>query len=483
MKRWLETRRVLVSVLALGFFAMAARTVTDPDVWWHLRTGQLIVSTHSFIHADPYSFTRHGQPWVNHEWLSDLLMYGLYRLMGWGGLIAAAAAMTSLTLMVVFLRSPGRPYFAALALLWGAYASAPAWGVRPHSISLLLASVFLLILDRSEQNPRLLWLTIPLTLLWVNLHAEFALGVVLIGLFLVGEALEMACGQRRWETDSRKRIQSLGLALIACLAVVPLNPNGAVMYLYPVSTLISPAMQRYIAEWSSPNFHDAKYLPFAFMLCGILFLLATSSYKPRLRDLLLVLVTSAGALQSVRHISIFTLVAVPVLSALIQAWWGEQGLRFARTTPTTRRTLVFNAVVLASVVGFAAIRMHSVAARQPQTESETFPTGAVQFLLSARPPGPILNHYNFGGYLIWKLKGQYPVFIDGRADLYGDDFLHEFAQTYYIGFDWQKPFEQWNIRAVVLPPDAPVLPALALTGGWKEVYRDSQAVILSKTIP
>ncbi|HKS76967.1 MAG TPA: hypothetical protein VJQ82_27410 [Terriglobales bacterium] len=483
MKQWLETRRVLVSVLALGFFAMAARPVTDPDVWWHLRTGELIASTHAFVRVDPYSFTRHGRPWVNHEWLSDLLVYGLYRLAGWGGLIAAAAAITSLALMLVFVRSPGRPYFAALALLWGAYAAAPTWGVRPHTISLLLASVFLLLLDRSEQNPRLLWLTVPLTLLWVNLHAEFALGIVLIALFLAGEALEITSGQRRWESSSRKRLQSLGFALIACLAVVPLNPNGSMMYRYPVSTLLSPAMQRYIAEWSSPNFHDAKYLPFALMLCGILFLLANLSYTPRLRDLLLLLVTAGGALQSVRHISVFILVAVPVISALMQAWWSEHGHRFARTIPTTRRTLVFNAVVLASVVSFAAIRMHSVAVRQPQTESESFPMGAVQFLLSARPPGPILNHYNFGGYLIWRLQGQYPVYIDGRADLYGDDFLHQFARTYYVASDWQKPFEQWKIRTAVLPADAPVLSALTLSGRWKEAYHDSQAVVVTRTLP
>ncbi|MGA9964369.1 MAG: hypothetical protein WBQ10_04125, partial [Terriglobales bacterium] len=109
---FLQTRRIFVAVLALGLFTMAARSVTDPDVWWHLRTGQLIVQTHRVFHTDPYSFTRFGKPWVDHEWLSQVLMFGLYRLAGWGGLIAGFGAVIAAAFMVVFLRCPGRPYVA-----------------------------------------------------------------------------------------------------------------------------------------------------------------------------------------------------------------------------------------------------------------------------------------------------------------------------------------------------------------------------------
>ena len=86
---------------------MAARSATDPDLWWHLRTGQLIVQNHAVFHADPYSFTRFGQPWVDHEWLSQVLMFGLYRLAGWGGLIAGFAAVVATAFMVVLLRCSG----------------------------------------------------------------------------------------------------------------------------------------------------------------------------------------------------------------------------------------------------------------------------------------------------------------------------------------------------------------------------------------
>ncbi len=150
---WLETRRVLVLLVALGLFAMSARSVTDPDVWWHLRTGELIIQTHSVPRADPYSFTRFGQPWVNHEWLSDVMIFTLYRWAGWGGLIVAFASIIGAALLLVFLRCPGHPFTAALITALGAVASAATWGVRPQMLSLLLASVLLLILQRFDQHP------------------------------------------------------------------------------------------------------------------------------------------------------------------------------------------------------------------------------------------------------------------------------------------------------------------------------------------
>ncbi len=86
-----QTRRLFVLVLALGLFVMASRNITDPDVWWHLRTGELILATHTIPHTDPYSFTKSGQPWIDHEWLSQILIYSTYRLTGYAGLIAELA--------------------------------------------------------------------------------------------------------------------------------------------------------------------------------------------------------------------------------------------------------------------------------------------------------------------------------------------------------------------------------------------------------
>lgn len=207
---WLTTNRTFLAVVFVGIFAMSARNLADPDVWWHLKTGQLIAQTRSVPHVDSFSFTRAGYPWVAHEWLSELLIYGIYRVSGWGGLIVVFALIVSAAFFLVYLRSAPDPYSSGVVVLLGAWATAPMWGVRPQVASLLLISLWFLILERSERSPRLLWWTLPLTVLWVNLHAGFALGLALIMLFLAGEFLEQftssglrnTCACARWQSRS-----------------------------------------------------------------------------------------------------------------------------------------------------------------------------------------------------------------------------------------------------------------------------------------
>ena len=482
MTSLLQTRRVLPAILALGLFAMGARSLTDPDVWWHLRTGQLIIQNHRVFHTDPYSFTRSGQPWVNHEWLSDVLIFGVYRLAGWGGLIVTFAAIIASTLLLVFLRCPGHRFLAALMTIWGAMASATTWGVRPQMFSLLLASVFLLILERSDEHPNLLWWTVPVMLLWVNLHAGYAMGIVLVALFLIGEVLDVAFGFKEWQRAA-PRLRGLVLVLAACFAVVPLNPNGARLYWYPLRTLHSSSMQSYIDEWLSPNFHDPKYLPLLVMLLFIMVALGLSPRRLRPREAVLLLVTMWAALHSVRHIPIFVLVAVPVLSGLVD-WLQKRDstppLELGKIEPT-RRTMLVNAIVLVAFASFALARVRSVVDQQAATENQTFPTAAASFISLERPPSPMLNYDNWGGYFIWKLYPEYRVYADGRADLYGDSFLDDFASSYYLNNHWRDPLRSWQIRTVVLPCDAPLVTGLRSTAGWRQIYTDSQAVVLTLT--
>ncbi|MGA8150463.1 MAG: hypothetical protein WB952_05900 [Terriglobales bacterium] len=481
MRKLLETRRLFVVILALGLFIMAARSVTDPDVWWHLRTGQLILESHKVPHSDPYSFTKFGQPWIDHEWLSQILIFGLYRLAGWGGLITGFAAIIAAAYLMVFLRVRGRPFIAGAITVWGAVASIPCWGVRPQMLTLLLASAFLLILERSDQSPKVLWWTPPLMLLWVNLHAGFAVGLAFLALFLLGDWLDAAFG--RAEKLLAPRLRRLALVTAACVAVVPLNPYSIRLYRYPFETLHSRTMQAYISEWHSPDFHQGRYLALLLMMLATLVLPALSPGRLRARDLLLLSVTMYAALRSARHLPVYVLVAVPLLSGLIQHKLEEIGKSqlFAGVSSLTRTKVVINSILLTGVLVFTALQLGHVIRHQSANEAREFPSAATSFLARTRPSGPLLNHYNWGGYFIWKLYPAYPVFIDGRADLYGDASMDEFFATYsLVGRSWRVPLEKWGIRTVVLPPDAPLVAALKTIPGWTQVFADSQATVLIK---
>ena len=479
----LETRRLAMTILAFGLLAMSARRVTDPDVWWHLRTGQLIVQNHRVFHTDPFSFTRFGQPWINHEWLSDVLIFALYRGAGWGGLIVGFAIVITGAFLLLFLRCPGRPYLAAFMTAWGAVASCSLWGVRPQMLSLFLTSVFLIILERAEERPSLLWFTPPLMLLWVNLHAGFPVGLGLMALFAAGKLLELG-----FSPGARKEVypelRRLLLLLVLCLAIVPLNPYGTQMYLYPLATLRSPAIQNYVEEWLSPDFHQIIFLPVMLMLLAMVAAVAWSPRRLSATEILLLLVTAGAALLSVRHIPIFVLVAVPILSAQIQAWWrvrhppGKARILFKLVDPAASWV---NGVVMACWLALSIVWIHSIIARQSATESRTFPEAAVSFVETTGPLGPILNQYNWGGYFIWKLYPKYQVYIDGRTDLFEGSIMEEAQVLYSLSSpSWPQLLDRWQIRTVILPPDTPLVAALRQNDGWKLIYADPQAVILTR---
>jgi hypothetical protein len=210
-----------------------------------------------------------------------------------------------------------------------------------------------------------------------------------------------------------------------------------------------------------------------------------SPKRLRPTELLLLSVTTLMALRSVRHVPIYVLVAVPILAGAVQSWLAQfaRSRAFWQSTTTSTSTKAWiNAALLAGFVSFCVVRVSYVIRNESQALRREFPQTAVSFVSAHQLHPPIFNHYNWGGYFIWSLYPQYQVYIDGRADLYGDEFMDSFAATYYItGDSWYSPIDKWQIQTVVLPPDAPLATALQIMPIWKSVYADSQAVVLTRT--
>jgi hypothetical protein len=478
MRAFLSTRRIFVAVLVLGWFALAARNVVDPDVWWHLKTGEYIAAHRAVPHTDPFSYTRAAQPWVAHEWLSDLLIYSIQRAAGFGGLIVIFAATVAGAFFLLYLRGGNNSYVTGIITLLGAWATAPLWGVRPQMLSLLLTSLWLLILERSEHNRRLLWWTLPLTLLWVNLHAGFALGLGLLLLFFAGELIEHIFANSNpncFNSRSRSRLAALAVTFLLDLALVRVNPNGAKLYRYPFETLHSRSMQSYIAEWASPNFHKPEYLPFLFLLLALVAVAAWSPVRTRPRDLLLLCIGILAALSSTRFLPFFVLVAVPIVAKAFDS----KGL----AAPSSRRRMpypaLWNAAALLFFAAFALFHALAVIRHQPKAEAEYFPTAAIYYLQQHPAANPIFNHYDWGGYIIWCLYPRTPVFVDGRADLYGEQIFEEFADTYQLHGNWQKTLEKWMVKTVIVPPDSALATALRTDSRWSISYEDRQAIVFA----
>jgi hypothetical protein len=474
----LSFRRVFPLVFLLMIFALGVRqsAFIDPDLWWHLQTGQDIVSSRTIPQTDIYSFTKAGSEWVTHEWLSEVSIYATFRTAGWAGLLIVFSTLITIAFYLTYRRCVGKPYIAALAILLAVASSSPLLGVRPQMITFLFASIFIALLTQYSidgRKRRLYWLA-PMMLLWVNFHAGYALGLGLIVLYLIVLALD-----RKWNLIPR-----LGLMLAASIAVVPLNPNGLRMFSYPLETLRSPSMAAFIQEWASPDFHQAMFLPFALFLLLLLAALALSPRRARLSETFLVFVTSFAALRSARHIPIFALIVTPIFAQQVWELVRARGWEARLISPqsSTSGTAVAFALLLllAPAVLDVALVSHFVA-NQAAYEAKNYPRAAVNFIDSAKVPGPIYNRYGWGGYLIRRLHGQYSVYIDGRADVYGDKFMYEAFNTYDGGTGWFEPLDRLSIRTVLISPDVPLASLLRNDEHWQKVYEDNQAVIFTRS--
>jgi hypothetical protein len=195
----------------------------------------------------------------------------------------------------------------------------------------------------------------------------------------------------------------------------------------------------------------------------------------RPRDVILLLVSLYAALASIRMMPLFVLIAVPLISKRLGSWplqsHHPRHPRFPR--------VLFNTAIVVAMVVFAVIRVAQVVQRQPAAESRQFPVGAVAFLQAHPPSGPIFNHYDWGGYLIWKLAPSTPVFIDGRADLYGSEMLHDFADAYQLKGPWRQILRRWRIRTAILPQDSALAVCLRAAPGWTVSFQDSQSIVLT----
>jgi hypothetical protein len=480
----LTIRRLFFILLFLGLFLMTLRPIADPDFWWHLRTGQLIAQTHAIPLADPFSFTNTGKPWVAHEWLSELLFYGLFDLGGYGLLIFIFSILITAAFLLTYMSCPreSRPYVAGFSLILGAIATAPTWGVRPQMISLFFSSLFLYLLDRFWIEAKLKFvIPLPLlTLAWVNFHAGYFLGLGIVAIYIVGGGIDLLKAELQ-KTEARAGTTLKSLLVLCSVLVLSIlttfaNPNGLHILLYPFQTLTSLAMQQFILEWFSPDFHLLEWQPLAWFILALIGagMLGRKTISPT--KILLTMIFGYAALRSMRHVPLFAIVCIPILAEQISNLVNIDSV--AKKSSLLRNWIAL--ILLASFVLLVGLRFVQIVQRQPQSEINSFPKGAVDWIQENQPPGTLFNSYAWGGYIIWRLFPHYLVYIDGRADLYGDDFMYSYAQIYRGQAGWQQVLASQSVNLVLVEPQSELANFLRQSSDWEIEFEDQISVLFDR---
>ncbi len=464
---------------------------TDPDFYWHLKTGELIAQTGAIPVTDPYSFTYGGQAWVAHEWLTELIFHAIERAGGFDalrGLPALAAAANFLLLYAIARRLTGKESSAALATLLFFIPMVPSFTLRPQIFTYLCFTFFLLALVDVKylRSTRLLWWLPALMLLWVNLHGAYMLGFALLGVFIATEAGNRWLFPVRQSRGTQRLGLLCGVSLVAVLAAL-LNPQGVRMLLYPFETVAMEASRGLIAEWHSPDFHDL--LPRVSLLGIFAYVLAAiyARRKPDLTEVVLPLLLIVAGLSAWRHLPLMSIVLLTFFCAmlrqlrpselLLRRWTASRrksvhaGQQVTRAQAGTIHLLLLVAVVIAAANG--ALRTEHAG----QT-SKFVARGAADHVLTHGLSGRLLNDYDLGGYLIYRLWPTHKVFIDGRADLYGDDFLKAYFRLDKGHEGWEKMIDEQGIDIVIYARAAALPQLLLASGRFTQVYGDAHHLVL-----
>lgn len=484
LMRHLTIERTASIILFVLLFAMAARIPTDTDTWWHLRSGEYTLQ-HGIMRADPFSFTASGQPWINHSWGAQVLMALVWRLAGNAGLTLLTAGLATVGMALLARISAGNAYLKAFALVLGAAAAAVFWSPRPQMFSFCLSALVLLILMQYKRRriDRLWWLPVIMGV-WGNLHAGYSIGFILMGGFIAGELLGHLFAPGSEDRIAWRGVSRLVLVALVSVAALVINPYGLQILTVPFQTVGIGALQNHIQEWLSPDFHRRETWPFILLLIALFGAVGASRKRLDWTDFVLVSGTLFMALLAGRNIAVFAVVATPALtiylsSALEARGWVLRPVRFASPMQARLNAVLIGLVVLGAAAKlWLALDPRAVAAAQ----ADVFPVAAVEYLNRERPDGPMFNSYNWGGYLMFAAP-DYPVFVDGRTDLYGDAILGDFLNVATAGDGWRDRLDAFGIRLVVVEAGSGLATALADEPGWTLAYGDEQAVVYTREAP
>jgi hypothetical protein len=456
MVRWLLPDLSLLLVAVTLFYALVlyhapTQLFRDSDAGWHIRNGDLILSSGSVPHTDPWSFSKPGEPWFAWEWGADVVMAWAHQRAGLRGVVLlylvliAFASWLWMRLQWVYGGSFGLAALFAAPLLTTVQLH---WLARPHVFGWVCLLLALYCVERARYG----WL-LPLAVLWANLHGSF---ILLPGLLICYGFRHRRC----W------------LWALGCGAATLLNPYGWHVHAHIWSYLRNTELLSRIAEFQSFNFHTdgAGQVMVALLLvmAGAVCALQTGRWPHALWMLGLV----ALALRSARGLPVLALAGLPManaaLSSALAVRWPEQFAYFARLRNWDRQVHGGAlAAVLAVVFGLAAL---GSTAQFPPAQ---FPVAA---LAHVPPTARLLAPDAYGGYLIYRGRN---VYFDGRSDYYGAEFMKEYVRLVEVRPGYRAILEKYRFTHALLPVRYSLVEALTMQG-WRELYRDEVSVLLER---
>jgi hypothetical protein len=470
---------LLGTTLALGVLLVTTasgpgRLFVEGDLWWHVATGERILSTGHVPTADPYSFTVQGHAWLAYEWLGEVVMALAARGDSLRGLqillVLLSAVLVVLTYCYAWVRT-GHPLASAAAVALLLQVEQPMFTLRPQLMGYIFLLLTLISLDLFKQGRlKSLWFLPVIFAVWVNTHGSFVLGLFLVMCYWAGGLVGFHWGNlvgERWE--ARKRRHLLLVALLSGLALL-ITPYGPRLAIYPFELMFrQPLNVRYVVEWQ--HLDVSTWWGQAFLLVLVAWIAAqvVSPITYRLEILAPLLLLTYESFVHFR----FLLAFVPLFAPVMATFLARQLPAYDASKERYGMNAAFIVVLLAAGIALIPSNLKLL-----QTLPRAYPVGAVEYLRDHPVPSGMFNDDHWGGFLIWSLRGQHKVFIDGRLDIYEyAGVLADYVKIARADQSTLALFEKYGVKACLLPREGPLVTKLAGSPDWEKAYEDERSVI------
>ena len=492
--------RLLFVLTLLLIFMISARAPVDTDMWWALRVGKEIVTEGEFIRTDPITYTFGGEPWVSHSWLFDVVLYGMFSWLSYHGLTLLVALLASGIAAVMWFQLRGPAIFRTLMVVFAGLIAAPTWTPRPQMVSMLLLCLtyLILFLYRRSKERRLLFFIPPMMILWANLHGGYILGLVAIGTLLAGEIGDHLLLNTTEDFLKWLQIRDLVILFLVTALFTLITPYGFGTWEISFSTF-NMQVNDLISEWLSPNFHEGSTLPYFISILVLAGTLASGKRHRPAWEAVTIVIFLYFSLNSRRQIGAYAIAVTPILArnlwVFLEKWWGRvevflekehlkvlDWIQKVSTPKASKENKWVNLLVVAlfAIVCWGKLIYVSVDYLVEEVLNPmTFPVEAVRVMNELDTEGQLFNEYDWGGYLSWWAMDT-PLYIDARADLFGDEFIFRWNGLCEGTEDWQAEFDKWGITQAMLAANRPLVRELENHPDWDVVYSDEIVVLLMK---
>jgi len=465
----------MLGMLLVGaVFAIERAFHVDPDLWWHIRTGELIISTHRWATTDPYSYTSFGAPWMSCEWLGDVLFAAVYRFGGLMGLQSLLIVLSSSVILALYafatLRSGNcKAGFVASAVLL--VLADGSFNLRPQMLGYFFLILTLSVLERFRRGKqRAVWLLPILFLIWINTHGSWVVGLGTVALFIASGLVSFQTGSleaQRWTKSERLRLETV---FLLSLAAIPITPYGVQLAAYPFTVASSlPVSLARILEWQVMPFNIVIGKIFLALLLGFFLAQVAFRFSWRLHELLLFLIGCAMACLHVRFLLLFVPFFAPIAATILTRW-----------TPAYNETKDKYLLNFALMVGIVIAMVHYFPSQSEieKKVADKFPVHALEYMRQHSVPGPLFNSYGFGGYMI---ESGFKTFVDGRSELFErTGVLGDYMHVTFLEPGAMKVLNGYGIQSCLLERDEPLSTVLSSLPDWQKVYSDNVSALYVK---